>query len=92
MRLVDMNADGMMDFVSGKRYYAHNGKDPGAEEPAVLFWMQLQRSEDGPEFIYHEIDDNSGIGTLFEVADMNDDSKPDIVVANKKGVFVFIQE
>jgi hypothetical protein len=92
MRLADINGDGIMDFVTGKRYYAHNGKDPGAEEPAVIFWMEIRRKAGKPEFIYHEIDNNSGIGTLFEVADLNGDSKPDIVVANKKGVFVFEQE
>jgi hypothetical protein len=92
MRLADINGDGIMDFVTGKRYYAHNGKDPGAEEPAVIFWFEIRRKAGKPEFIYHEIDGNSGIGTLFEVADMNRDSKPDIVVANKKGVFVFEQE
>jgi hypothetical protein len=92
MRLADINNDGIMDFVTGKRYYAHNGKDIGAEEPAIIFWMEIKRSETGPEFIYHEIDNDSGIGTQFDVVDLNNDNKPDIVVANKKGVFVFKQE
>ena len=30
IRLADINRDGIMDFVVGKRYFAHNGKDPGA--------------------------------------------------------------
>jgi hypothetical protein len=32
MTLVDLNGDGKMDLVTGKRYYAHE-HDPGANEP-----------------------------------------------------------
>ena len=38
-----------------------------------------------------EIDDQSGIGTQFVVADLNGDGLLDIVTANKKGVFLFEQ-
>jgi len=90
--LVDINADGIEDFVTGKRYFAHQGKDPGGHEPAVLYWFELRRP-DGTEveFIPHKIDDDSGVGTQFTVIDMNGDAKPDIVTSNKKGVHVFIQ-
>ena len=27
--MADVNGDGFPDLVSGKRYFAHNGKDPG---------------------------------------------------------------
>jgi hypothetical protein len=37
------------------------------------------------------IDDDSGVGTQFEIADMNGDGKPDIATSNKKGVYVFLQ-
>jgi len=92
IRLVDMNGDGVKDLVTGKRYFAHMGKDPGGHEPAVLYWFELRRPQTGKvEFIRHQIDDNSGVGTQFEVTDLNGDSKPDIVTSNKKGVHVFLQ-
>jgi len=92
LRLADINRDGLMDFVTGKRYFAHNGKDPGAFEPALLVWFELRRPQPGKaEFIQHVIDDNSGIGTQFEVVDMNGDGLLDIVTANKKGVHLFVQ-
>ena len=47
IRLADMNNDGIMDFVTGKRYFAHNGKDPGAFEPALVVWFEIQRPEKG---------------------------------------------
>jgi hypothetical protein len=40
----------------------------------------------------HEIDHNSGVGTQFEVTDVNGDKLLDVVVSNKKGVFYFEQQ
>ncbi len=42
-------------------------------------------------FIPHQIDDDSGIGTQFAVADINGDGLLDVVTRNKKGVYVFEQ-
>jgi hypothetical protein len=93
IRLADINGDGIMDFVTGKRYFAHNGKDPGAFEPALLVWFEIRRPAKGQvRFIRHTIDDDCGIGTQFEVADLNGDGRMDVVTANKKGVHVFLQE
>lgn len=62
------------------------------DHPAVLYWFEARRDRDGTiQFEPHQIDDDSGIGTQFVVADINGDKLPDIVVANKKGVFVFEQ-
>jgi hypothetical protein len=93
IRLADINRDGIMDFVTGKRYFAHNGQDPGAYEPALLVWFEIQRPEKGKAaFVRHVIDDDSGIGTQFEVVDINGDGRLDVVTANKKGVHLFLQE
>jgi len=89
--LIDINGDGVKDFVTGKRYFAHMGKDPGEYEPAVLYWFELARQNGKVEFVPHKIDDNSGVGTQFEVTDLNADGRPDIVTSNKKGVYVFLQ-
>ena len=43
------------------------------------------------QFLPHLIDSDSGIGTQFVVDDFNGDKLLDIVVANKKGVFIFEQ-
>jgi len=93
VRLADVNGDGLMDLVTGKRYHAHNGRDPGGDEPAVLYWFELTRPAKGRwQYVPHKIDDDSGVGTQFTVCDMNGDGKPDIVTSNKKGVHVFVQQ
>ncbi|QEC66493.1 VCBS repeat-containing protein [Panacibacter ginsenosidivorans] len=90
LAMVDMNADGQPDLVTGKRYRAHNNGDPGAFEPGVLYWFEFKPGKN-PQWIPHEIDDNSGIGNSFVVKDINNDQLIDIVVSNKKGVFFFEQ-
>ncbi|MEJ7827973.1 MAG: FG-GAP-like repeat-containing protein [Segetibacter sp.] len=87
----DINADGHPDLITGKRYFAHNnGKDPGSFEPAILCWFQYVPGK-APEWITHEIDNDSGIGNSFIVTDINKDGLPDIITSNKKGVFFFEQ-
>jgi hypothetical protein len=90
---VDINGDGLKDLVTGKRYWAHGNHgdaDPNADP--FLYWFEARKSADGStQFTPHVIDNDSGIGTQFAVADVNGDGLPDIVVANKKGVFVFEQ-
>jgi len=93
MVLADMNRDGIPDLVTGKRHYAHGGKDPGGKDPAMVYWFEVRRPAKGEvEFILHEVDNDSGIGTQFEVSDINGDGKLDIITSNKKGVYIFVQE
>lgn len=90
MALEDINNDGHPDLVTGKRYFAHNGKDPGAFEPAMLYWFEYKPGKT-PAWVPHQIDDNSGVGNSFTVTDLNKDGLPDIITSNKKGVYYFEQ-
>lgn len=92
--LIDMNGDGLKDIVTGKRFWAHgNHGDADPSAPAVLYWFELVRNKDkSVDFVPHLIDDNSGVGTQVVAGYINGDKCPDIVVGNKKGTFVHLQE
>ena len=88
----DINGDGLPDFVTGKRWWAHGPKgDVGADQPAVLYWFELTRQNGKPVWIPHQFDHDSGVGTQFEVTDVNGDGLLDVVTGNKKGAFYFEQ-
>lgn len=90
LAMADVNGDGHPDLVSGKRYYAHNGEDPGAHEPSVLFWLEYKPGPT-PTWTPHTIDERSGVGLQVLVQDLNKDGLPDIIVSNKNGLFFFEQ-
>ena len=90
--LADVDGDGLMDIVTGKRFWAHGSAgDVEPNAPAVLYWFQLVRNQDKTvDFVPHLVDNNSGVGTQVTVGDLNGDKLPDIIVGNKKGVFVHL--
>jgi hypothetical protein len=88
----DMNSDGLPDLVTGKRWWAHGAKgDPGSEQPAVMYWFEFKREEGKPTWTAHQFDHDSGVGTQFEVADINGDGLLDVATGNKKGAHYFQQ-
>ena len=94
MHFKDINGDGLKDIITGKRWWAHGPK--GDAEPnaaAKIYWFEAKKAADGIiSYTPHEIDDDSGVGTQFEVLDFNGDGLLDVIVSNKKGVFLIEQE
>jgi len=92
--VADFNGDGVPDFVTGKRYWAHGPTgDEEPDAPAVVYWFETKRDgKGGATFVPHMIDADSGVGTQVCVADLNGDGIPDVVASNKKGTFVFLSE
>jgi hypothetical protein len=93
MVMADINGDKQMDFVTGKRWWAHGPKgDVNPDDPAKMFWFESKKGKDGMiTFTPHEIDDDSGMGTQFAVTDINGDGLLDVVTSNKKGTFLLVQ-
>ena len=90
--LTDIDGDGIKDIVTGKRYFAHGGKDPGGNDPAVLYWFRTIREKGGKvRFVPRRIHANSGVGVDVTVGDADGDGRTDVVIGNKKGAFVHLQ-
>lgn len=86
--MADLNSDGRADYITGKRFLAHNGRDSGDADAPILMWFEFTPGK-APYYKEHLIDTDSGAGLNIAVHDMNGDRKPDIIIANKNGVFLF---
>jgi hypothetical protein len=88
----------LKDIITGKCFWAHGPPgtsiaSPEAAAPAVLYWFKLVRNKDGSvDWVPNLIDDNSGVGRQVGLGDVNGDGRPDIIIGNKKGTFVFTNQ
>ena len=90
---MDIDGDGQKDLITGKRWWSHGKGEPGSDKPAIIYWFRVTKGKDGiASFTPNVIDDDSGIGTQFVVQDMNGDGLLDVIVSNKKGVSVILQQ
>jgi len=87
---VDLDRDGRCELVTGKRYRAHCGGDPGAADPVGMYYFKWT----GEGFAKQVIDYGpprvgTGCGIHFAVADLTGSGLPDIVAPGKDGLYVF---
>jgi hypothetical protein len=91
--MVDLNGDGELDILTGKRYMAHNGRDPGEREPLGIYWYEKLKNPGSKqiEWVRHVIDygTRTGGGMQIPVEDLDGDGDLDFAVAGKSGLFVF---
>lgn len=90
MQLVDIDNDGQVELITGKRYRAHQGHDPGADDPIGLYYFKLN----GGNFERFTIDhgpagEASGAGIYFWVEDLDGNGWKDIVAPGKEGLYLF---
>jgi hypothetical protein len=90
MEWADIDNDGKMELITGKRYRAHNGGDPGSNDSLGLYYFKWN----GQSFIknvisYGPLGIGKGAGLFFSVADLHHTGRKDIIVAGKDGLYVF---
>ncbi|MGH9340180.1 MAG: sulfatase-like hydrolase/transferase [Acidobacteriota bacterium] len=88
---VDLDGDGQADLLTGKRKWAHNGKDPGGTDPPGLYYYTWDREL--LSFTRHVIDRGSvGTGLQLRTADLDGDGHIDIVSSGKSGTYVLFNQ
>ncbi len=90
MDWVDLDNDGEMELVTGKRYRAHNGKDPGDNNNPSLYYFKWNGESFTKNVVsYGPLGEGKGTGLFFYVADLLNTGRKDIIVAGKDGLYVF---
>jgi predicted dienelactone hydrolase len=89
--LVDLDSDGRLEVVAGKRYMGHEGKDPGEfdriEHSAYSFHKDLRTFSRLP--IAHKC---AGFGLDPRAVDIDADGDLDIVAADRNGLSLLVHE
>ena len=88
--LVDIDNDGELELVTGKRFKAHCGKDPGSDDPVGIYYFKINNRGFTKHIIdYGKPDEATGCGIYFWVEDLNDNGRLDIVAPGKDGLYLF---
>ncbi len=86
----DLDGDGTYELITGKRYRAHNGKDPGGNDPLGMYYFRWTGEGFSKQVIdYGDYDKGKGTGVFFQVIDINQSGKKDIIVAGKDGLCIY---
>ena len=91
LHMADIDGDGEDELITGKRVFAHNGKDPGSKEEAVIYYYNWDRKTNqfNRELI---VKGSAGIGLQIRTGDLNGDGRLDIAVAGKSGTYIMFNE
>ena len=93
MEWTDIDQDGENELVTGKRYRAHNGKDPGGNDDLGLYYFKWNGENFSKQVIdYGPYGHGKGTGVYFSVSDVNNNGMKDIIVAGKDGLNIYNNE
>jgi len=89
----DIDGDGKDELISGKRYRAHCGNDPGEADDVGIFYFKWNGESFSKQVIdYGPIREATGCGIMFALADFRGTGRLDLVAPGKDGLYLFYNE
>jgi hypothetical protein len=86
----DIDGDGKPELVTGKRYRAHNGSDPGGYDDIGIYYFKWNGESFSKEVIsFGPPGEGAGCGIHFGLADLWGSGRLDVIAPGKDGLFVF---
>jgi hypothetical protein len=93
MEWTDIDNDGQNELITGKRFRAHNEKDPGSFDPVGLYYFKWNGENFTRQVIsFGDYGTGKGTGIYFSVFDVDGNQWKDIVVAGKDGLCIFYNQ
>ncbi len=90
IQLHDIDNDGELELVTGKRYRAHAFHDPGSHDPLGVYYFKIINGEFHRYTLdYGPAGKASGVGIYFWVEDLDKNGWKDIVSPGKEGLYLF---
>ena len=89
LKMADLDGDGELELLAGKRYRGHSGHDPGSYDPLVIYYYKIDRKTGTFTRYPVSVNGTGGAGTQFVTEDLDGDGDLDIATAGKTGVHFF---
>jgi hypothetical protein len=93
MKWMDIDGDGATELVTGKRYRAHCGNDPGEFDDYGAYYFKWTGEGFAKQVIdYGPTRTGKGLGIYFDTADLTGNGLPDILAPGKDGLYILYNE
>jgi hypothetical protein len=90
LQWADIDGDGAPELITGQRYRAHNGRDPGELEDVGIYYFKWNGESFSKQVIdYGPPGVGKGCGILFALADLTGNGRLDLVAPGKDGLVLY---